>query len=503
MKKDMKFMSKKFTIYLVINFLLLILVISAPVQAGEKLSKNVEIALDSINKFEGLDIISELASDKYAGRLTGSKGQWEAAYFIENEFKSAGLKPFGGMKGYQQNFTLATNQILPTPELEIKTSDYEYTKYEFGKNFICRGFSGSADLRAEVVFCGYGISSGDYDDYAGIDVKGKIVFAMYGSPRRANNHIPNEWDMVGKKANIAKEHGAVGMILTKCNPDGEFGRLTVSVLWGDYPHLTDFPVIAVDRFVATDILSNLKQDLPVLMGFINQSGKPASFQTGVNAHLKVDALYNPLTPVSNVVGILEGSDPRLKGEYVVIGAHMDHVGMQGANIICPGANDNASGVASLIEIAHAFKESGLKPARNIIFVAFTAEEMGLKGSQYFIDHLPFAENKIRYMINLDMVGDGNNEFNSFSKDHPEVTRLVKKANSNLYNLQVNIIPSGFGSDHASFHDAGIPCTMILNAGEYRYPYFHTHYYYREWMINTELWKQVTDTTFLTLWYMAN
>ena len=107
------------------------------------------------------------------------------------------------------------------------------------------------------------------------------------------------------------------------------------------------------------------------------------------------------------------------------------------------------------------------------------------------------------MINLDMMGEGNKTLNIFSQQYSDITAKAQQANKNLYNLAMPVIPSGFGSDHASFVQAGIPAAMFLTGGEYDYPYHHKHYHYREWMINKELWKQATDTVLLSLWYLAN
>jgi Zn-dependent M28 family amino/carboxypeptidase len=220
------------------------------------------------------------------------------------------------------------------------------------------------------------------------------------------------------------------------------------------------------------------------------------------ARIRVEAKFEPVGGTSNVIGLLKGSDPKLKNEYIVVGAHMDHVGIQGKDIIFPGGNDNASGVASLIGVARAFADSGIKPKRSIIFVAFTGEEMGLKGSKYFVDHMGVRKDKVKAMVNFDMVGDGTNLM-TFSKEYPFITKAVQKANRNLHNLEIIVGPSGHGSDHVSFVEAGIPATMLLTDGEWGYPYHHTHYHYEDWMMSMDNWKKATDTALLATWYLAN
>ena len=485
--------------------LILIFVLLMPAYAASKIPQNVSDAINSITEDDGIGIINELASDAYGGRMTGSPGQWLAAHLVASRFKDAGLTPYGGLGSYHQNFNLATNRITGTPILEVKTSDLGYTKYEFGTNFICRGFSGTGDIRGEIVFCGYGVTEDNYDDYANVDVEGKIVLILPSTPLKSakDRHKVTKWDNVGSKVNNAIDHGAIGVIMIRSNKNGKLGKLVCSVMWGDHKHQPDIPAIVIDRFVAADIFKKSKQDLPLLQGFILADKKPMSFNTGTRARIKVDSAFNPNTPTSNVVGLLEGSHPRLKNEYIILGAHMDHVGTQGNEIMYPGANDNASGTASLLEIVEGFKTAGLRPKRSIIFVAFTGEEMGLKGSSYFVDHLPIEKNKIKCMINLDMMGQGKGTLNVFSKQYPDITAKAKKANKNLYNLAMPVIQSGFGSDHASFVRADIPAAMFLTGGANDYPVYHTHYHYREWIINKELWKQATSTALLAVWYLAN
>jgi len=472
-----------------------------PADAKQNIPVGVKKALDSIKKDDGLSIISELASEEYGGRLTGSEGQWLAAHFIKDAFNNAGLKPFGGMNTFYQEFSLASYKINPTPVLEVKTSDFEYTKYEFGTSFICRGFSGSGDVQAEVVFCGYGISSDKYDEYANVDVKDKIVLIIAGHPRQFPQLY--DWNPIGKKANNAIKLGAIGLLVIPSSPDGTYPKPECSAMWGDFPYQEHFPMLVIDHHVALDIMEPTRLDLPVLESLINKENKPMSIATGSIAHIRVESEFIPLKSTANIVGLLEGSDARLKNEYIVIGAHMDHMGTQGSDVIFPGDNDNASGIAGVIGIANAFKKAGINPKRSIIFVAFTGEEMGLKGSQYFIDHSPVDTKKIKAMINLDMIGQGKDKILCFGKEFPKLVNTVKKANQALYNLEIPLIESGWNSDHASFRKAGIPAIMLLNGGEYDYPYTHMHYHYREWMININQWKKTTDTAFLTLWYLAN
>lgn len=487
-------------LYFIIIFLVLCF-IPLPVQAKQSLPQGIQKALDSISKDTGLAIISELASEKYGGRLTGTEGQLLAADYIRSAFENAGLKPFGGKNSFFQQFQLATYKIYPTPILEVKTDKLKWEKYEFGTNFICRGFSGSGDITAEVVFCGYGISNDKFDEYANVDVKGKIVLIISGHPRKYPELY--DWNPIGKKANNAIKHGAAGLLIIPSSPDGTYHKPECSAIWGDFPYQPQFPMMVIDHHVALDIMKPTKLDLPVLESLINSENKPMSLATGSVVHMKVEAEFIPLANTANVVGLLEGSDPRLKNEYIVIGAHMDHMGTQGADIIFPGDNDNASGIAGIISIAKAFQKAGIKPKRSIIFVAFTGEEMGLKGSQYFVDHLPVDKKKIKGMINLDMIGQGKGKILCFGKEFPKMVKTAQKANKALYNLEMPIIETGWNSDHVSFKKAGIPAIMFLNGGEYDYPYHHKHHHYREWMTNTEMWKKTTDTAFLTLWFLAN
>jgi len=493
---------KKSRISLILASCIILIFAFSPVAIAKRnLSSNIEAALKSINTEEGLSIISELASDKYEGRLTGTPGDALTARFVSGEFAKAGLKPFGEKDTYFQKFQLPTNKILPTPILEVQTGDAQTINYEFGRHFICAAFSGSGDFRSDVVFCGYGITSSKYDDYAGMDVKGKIIMLMAGHP----NSRPDlaEWDTSGRKVRNAIDHGVVAILSIRSNTSGVYEKPICSAYWGDIPHQTSFPIIVISKLVALDLFEKSRQDLPILQKLIDTEKRPMSFDTGTFAHVRVEAEFTPLSDTANIVGLIEGSDPRLKNEYIVIGAHLDHVGLQGTDILFPGSNDNASGVAGLIEIARAFKESGSKPKRSIIFAAFTGEEMGLKGSGYFVKNPPVDKKRIKAMINLDMIGEGNSTLLCFGKGFPKMVQTAQKANVFLYRMNMPVIETGTGSDHASFVKAGIPAMMFLNGGEYDYPDHHQHYHYREWMMNMGLWKKTTETALLSLWLLAN
>jgi Zn-dependent M28 family amino/carboxypeptidase len=171
----------------------------------------------------------------------------------------------------------------------------------------------------------------------------------------------------------------------------------------------------------------------------------------------------------NVVGKIEGTDPELKEEYLVIGAHLDHVGSQ-AGLLFPGANDNASGSAGILEIAEAFQSCDLKPKRSILFVLFASEEQGLFGSKHFVENLKIDTNKIVAMFNLDCIGYGDSIQVGNGKSSPELWNLVRKIDKENFNLVVEDTWSGGGADLTPFYEIGIPGLYFVS----KYSYEHLH-----------------------------
>jgi Zn-dependent M28 family amino/carboxypeptidase len=240
-----------------------------------------------------------------------------------------------------------------------------------------------------------------------------------------------------------------------------------SVLHGKGEQPVDFPQLHISIDVANNLLSGTGLTLADYQNFIDKEKKPKSIDLETQAFIEVNAEYRKHAKTMNVVGEIEGSDPQLKNEYLIIGAHLDHVGSQ-AGLLFPGANDNASGSASVLEIANAFVKGGAKPMRSIIFVLFAGEEQGLDGSKYFVNNLKSDKSKITAMINLDCVGYGDSIQVGNGKSAPKLWSIAKKIDSTHFNYMIESTWSGGGADATPFYEKGIPCLYFVTKNSYKY-----------------------------------
>jgi hypothetical protein len=449
--------NKLFSFFLAIIILLCILVTD--------FSSAQEVKIDYLMKN-----VKFLSSKELWGRLAGSDGYYKAANYSKNEFEKFGLKPiFNG--SYFQKFYIEFNDITGPCELYIKRGNTMYP-FELGKDFVCRGFTGSGEIEAEVVFCGYGFSEPDYDDYSNIDVRGKIVMIFKQIPSWKLNE--NSWNSsLRYRANVAYQKGAIGTILVSKPLDPQVQKPIGSVMDGEGTMLLNYPHIHIDTLVANEILVNCIYDLATLQRIIDSTKKPFSINTNTIAKISVKANYDPHRETMNVGGIIEGNDSILKKTYVVIGAHLDHVGGQAGKIYFPGANDNASGSSAVLEIARLLSQKKDKLKRSVIFMLFSNEESGLQGSQYFVDNCPVPLNDIVAMINLDCIAYGDSIKVGNGKSCPVLWETVRKIDKQTTQLMTEDTWFGGGADAQAFHNAGIPSIYFVTTNSYQHLHLTT------------------------------
>ncbi|MCW9066458.1 MAG: M20/M25/M40 family metallo-hydrolase [Ignavibacteriaceae bacterium] len=231
----------------------------------------------------------------------------------------------------------------------------------------------------------------------------------------------------------------------------------------------DFPQLQISIEVANNLLSRSGFSLNECQSKIDESKTPKSFITENKVEIKVQAEYEAFAKTMNVVGLLEGSDPVLKDEYLIIGAHLDHVGSQ-AGLFFPGANDDASGSAAAIQLANAFKLCNTKPKRSVLFVLFASEEQGLYGSKYFVENMKIDTEKVVAMFNLDCVGFGDSIQVGNGKSSPELWKVVNELDEGNFNLMVEDTWSGGGADLTPFYEKSIPGIYFVS----KYSYDHLH-----------------------------
>ena len=429
----------------------------------------VDSGLESIKSDELLRTVKILASAEFDGRLPGSEGYNKAANFSSERFAKIGLLPKGD-EGFFQYLDVEYNKI-DTPAVFNLIMNKEVFPYILGRDFVFRGFTGAANIIAQIAFCGYGISRPDLgcDDYEKINVKDKIVMVFKQNPTWKINDESWGNEYPREKSIVAYEHGAKGILFVSRPNDEKPQPLIGSVMHGEGEQLDSFPQLHISLEAANDFLGLIDISINECQTRIDEKRIPFSFLTRTNAEIIVNAQYEKSAKTMNVLGTIEGTDPELKDEYLVIGAHLDHVGSQ-AGLIFPGANDNASGSAAVLELAEAFQKSELKPRRSILFVLFASEEQGLFGSKHFIENLKIDPEKIVAMFNLDSIGYGDSIQVGNGQSSPELWNLARKIDKENLNLVVEDTWSFGGADLTPFYEIGIPGLYFVS----KYSYDHLH-----------------------------
>jgi hypothetical protein len=425
-----------------------------------------------------------LASEELTGRGVDTPGIKLARDFIAREFAAYGLLPGGERDTYVQTFEAATGVTVKEPTslslggASLVTLNTDWTPL---------GLSRSGFVEGEVVFAGYGITAKDYgyDDYAGLDVKGKIVILLRYEPPPKNDKSPfrkaprySTHAALRAKANNAREHGAAGMILVDLNTPGTGEKELISTrnsLWRGGNSLV---AAQIRRSVIEPWLDARGVSLKTLKEKIDRAEQPASQNIpGLTMRLQV-TLEENRERAENVVGILPGSDPELRKEAVVIGAHYDHLGFghfgtldrSSEGRIHHGADDNASGTAVLLDLARRLSQSLSRPARTIVFAAFSGEELGLYGSRHYVNYPPVRLSATKAMINLDMVGRlRENRVTVFGSRSAKGLSAVISEEGRRLGLEIRESDGIGRSDHMSFYNKKIPALHFFTGS---HPDYH-------------------------------
>jgi hypothetical protein len=458
------------------------------------------VILPQINKDALYKTIQFLASKDLAGRLAGSEGYEKAADSMASEFAKLNLKPVGRNQ-YFQRLKVEYNEILP-PEHFYVIKNGTTTKYQLGPDYVYRGFTGAGNLNAPVVFCGYGIDQPglSYNDYDNIDVKDKIVMVFRYNPKWNIDTITFLNGNPREKAIIAAKHGAVGILFVSFPNDSVPQKPIGSVINGNGEQMLNFPELHISLNVASDLFNGTTRTLKEMQTLIDSTKKPFSIPLRNTVDLEVHTNYIKEREVVNVIGILEGSDPVIKDSFLVLGAHLDHVGSQAGKIYFPGANDNASGCAALLQIARAFVQSKDKPKFSVAFVFFAAEEQGLNGSKYFVSHPPASIPHVQYMFNFDCVGYGDSIQIYGGKSNPGLWNIAKKIDSENDKLLVTETGLGGGADAEPFFQKGIKTLYFVSTNSYKHLHQMTD---TPETINKDLLTAITKLGFKTAQFITS
>ena len=457
------------------------------------LDKNLQKGFDAIQPMNPYNYCKEMASEKFSGRLTGHEGYTEAAQWAADYFKKWGLKPFNSQTGYLQPYP-NPYVIVDQAEMTIFINERENaTPLKLHEDFLPILYTDSVEYKAPVVFLGWGIHAPElgYDDYEGIEVKGKFALCFRGTPDPGNKKF-EEHDHHRQRMKTAKEKGCVGLIYiydeVQANPNGDW--------------IQGFASAVISEKSADILLQEKGITAQQLRKSLSSDKKPRSFPLNAEVECRFKSRDFPDGVGYNVVGIIEGSDPVLKKEGIVIGGHFDHAGKQ-LGILFPGADDNASGSAVVMEIAHAFSRLKVKPKRSLVFALFGSEEQGLRGSYYLASHLPPLVSRVDSMFNFDMVGEGDGTVCVLNPDFPQLEQTVKEADIYVHTLRSTRYIQGVGvrsSDYAPFYLNGAVCVAFFSNGP------HLHYHKPQdtiYRINPDIMADVARLAFLTAYKWAD
>ncbi len=525
-----------------------VMVFLAPILAQQRAPQNESIRQEDLRA----DLFF-LAGDSLRGRLTDTEENRTAADFIRSRFERMGLKPAASGNSYFQPYNLMTATIGPPTvnALEVVDGSGLTRQLAVGQEFYPHRFSATGSVTGPIAFAGFGISAPPlgYDDYGG-DVKGKVVLMLDHEPGERDPNSPfdgvvtSEWSTAWRKALTAQEKGASAVLFVAdvhnhpgvANfeaaarnywPDKPPRILNYTLAaWADRIHI---PVAQISPAIAAMLAVGVRASFDDLAKSAETAhgltpvalpGKRVTIHTSVERHI---------VPDRNVVALLEGSDPRLRNEWVIVSAHYDHNGADATQIF-NGADDNGSGVVALVEIAEAYAlaaKEGRRPKRSVLFAAWNSEERGLLGAWAYTEQPLAPLTTIAAVLNMDMIGrneeipvGGGNRFNglevqtaesnsnalnlmAFSKV-PDITAAVEKANGGIGlelkkrydNNSSNLLRR---SDQWPFLQRGVPAMGFITG---LHPDYHTQYDRPE-KINYVKMEKIARLVHQVSWDIAN
>lgn len=431
--------------------------------------------------------VTYLASDELGGRDTFSPGAEMAAQYIIQDFKKYGLKSGVADGSFRQPFQIELGQNLnsATAFLGFYGGEQQLTM-RLDEHYKPQLVGGSGSVAGELVFVGYGIDDPEHNfqEYAGVDVTGKVVVMLRRQPVFEIEDSPYSGDEVVEQAYIrskvaaAKDRGAVGIVFVndiRTAPSGEDATLENSSAFGDRELGLPFVMISqaafnqlLQAFPLKDKDGNPVTDLTTASKLIDSNAAPLS--QAMSGSAKYSATFEDQKGWGyNIVGVVEGEGP-LANETIVVGGHYDHIGIGSFGSRAPGrfgevhngADDNATGTAAVMELARRFAQATKKPARRMVFIAFSAEERGLLGAYHYCENPIFPLSSTVAMINFDMIGYlRNDKLVIYGTGTSSVFDPVAEQANAEAKLQLDKIAAGFaGSDHLPFQQKGIPAVFF-------------------------------------------
>ena len=510
---------------IICSLLLASLFVPAIADNGSKFG-NAE-AITATRLFAHLQLV---ASDEMEGRDTPSRGLNATAKYIESQLIQWGLKPMGDDGTYFQKIPLKAPVIVP----DSTTASLAGTTLKYGDQYYATATAGSASGQIVYLPSAYEKSDDPNDPYKKVDVKGKVILSINARPQGVTFRQVRSGAVLSPQVAAAK-NGALGVILVAADSDADIwnGAVQRSTTAGTpLPPLgapttqSTIPTIILRQDALTGLLAGEPMSADaVIKGIENGgAGEPFALQASKTAAFTV-AVNDNVLYTQNVVAEVEGRDPKLKSEFVAVGAHYDHLGMatSGADRIFNGADDDGSGTVSILEIAHAFA-TGPKPKRSIIFVWHCGEEKGLWGSGYFTTHPTVPITSIVAQLNIDMIGRSKKEGDTnpankvltgpnaiylvgTTRMSSELGEEAKEVNKKLYNLTYDFTYDDlnnperifYRSDHFNYAAQGIPILFWFDG-------VHEDYHRvsdQVEKIDFQKMEKVARTVYATAWDVAN
>ncbi|MCF6358578.1 MAG: M28 family peptidase [Draconibacterium sp.] len=453
----------------------------------------------SISSNEILRFAEELSSDKYKGRLSVSPEYLDAAKWCANKFEEWGVQPANN-GSYFQYFPNEYSEVFSIGKLTYSPQKNKTINYSFPDDYLPGSNSASGTVTGEMVYVGYGISAPElnYDDYQNVNVEGKIIILESGTPYTKNDTTLQKWTPYAYhryKFKNAIKHGAAGMIYVSkiANPN------TVNLDGFIYAH--------VSNEVAVQIFADAGKEYKAIKTKLKNREVP-SFALNPQQKITITAKtkYFPDAKSCNVVGLIEGTDPVLKDEVIIIGGHLDGQGKMGETVF-PGALDNASGVSDILAAAKAFAISEIKPKRSILFILLGGEECGLYGSKFYAEYPLFPIEKTAMMINLDMVGNGTGFYLDGAKSYPELFSHFNTANDKYIHRKIDASETrkNYGrprSDASNFENAGIK-TFSFYTHNSVYPVYYHHPMDKTNVLTPEIMEDAAKLLYLSILGVAD
>ncbi len=546
-KNDIINSKSTYTGYLAIRafFLMAVFIISVPGAKGQVESEGFKRAFDNIKQTVLKAQLGFLASDWTEGRMAGERGEYLAGDYIASLLQLYGVKPGGdiitsrssggaaaaGGNSYFQNFVLirtesSNDHVMQIKSISGKTTETNVMSYNI--DFYLRSPDSSIETEAPVVFAGYAFKSEKlrYDDFGKLDLKGKFILRIAGYPPFARKalSISELAECSRESERIIRSMGAAGIIefspgrpVAGNPPLQEFLNLSPAerrpvpeAMYADYQlpfreagnQLLRF---SVSEGTAAMILDGSGIDAGEFVRRSESEPYQSSTEIKDKRIFIKTSVRKEAVRVRNIIGIIEGKDP---DQYIVLGAHYDHMGASGG-YTWNGADDNGSGTVGVLTLAKAIMETGVRPEKTIIIALWTAEEVGLLGSHYFVENLPYPRDRIKLNLNFDMISryvadDSPKKVTMTYTDSYPLFRNITEENLRKLGIDLDVDfqpspdPPG-GSDHRSFTEAGIP-VMRFKPGhreEYHTPADEVS------TVDWDIMELLIKISFANTWHLAN